>query len=446
MRTGGRLWVVLTLLLFGQVAGPSLARRANRLDLAGRPFMPDREAFIAAIAANPADDLPRLVFADWLDENGEGERAEFIRTQIRWHHATEELEKQHLNRRAAELFREHWQQWLRPFLLALDPHADTPNRYEFSNTGHTAMLAVLNAVRPERGPVSGVTHVYLSRGCVSLLGLSLLSWDERWQVSEAFRHEPPHMLQLRLHGSSDDWTRFTHPSLRRIEWLTLTAVPALNPPPSDMLLAFDDPHFAGVRNLTLYPALGADDVPIAIHTGVLARFARSPLAYRLTALSLPGVGDDGVRMLTGSNHRLRLERLELSGTLTTTAVEMLSEAGYGDTVQELRLNAAGLGSRGVAALGRGRWRKLKHLELKGNRLMLGGLRKFTSAAFLNQLVTLDLSDNLLFATSAEKVEHGLRMLSEALSPERLEHLNLSNTALSAVPDFLAERFGDRVMV
>jgi uncharacterized protein (TIGR02996 family) len=37
--------------------------------------------FLRAIVAAPDDDLPRLIFADWLDEYGEGERAEFIRVQ-----------------------------------------------------------------------------------------------------------------------------------------------------------------------------------------------------------------------------------------------------------------------------------------------------------------------------------------------------------------------------
>lgn len=44
--------------------------------------MSEREGLLAAILANPEADLPRLVYADWLDENGESERAEFIRLQI----------------------------------------------------------------------------------------------------------------------------------------------------------------------------------------------------------------------------------------------------------------------------------------------------------------------------------------------------------------------------
>ena len=39
--------------------------------------MDDRQAFLAAIAAAPwEDELPRLVFADWLDERGEHEEAD----------------------------------------------------------------------------------------------------------------------------------------------------------------------------------------------------------------------------------------------------------------------------------------------------------------------------------------------------------------------------------
>ncbi len=42
-----------------------------------------RENFIQDIIEHPEDDAPRLIFADWLDENGEPERAELIRVQIR---------------------------------------------------------------------------------------------------------------------------------------------------------------------------------------------------------------------------------------------------------------------------------------------------------------------------------------------------------------------------
>src|SRR5262245_50351185 len=41
-----------------------------------------RQAFLEDICANPEDDAPRLVFADWLDDHGEADRGEFIRAQV----------------------------------------------------------------------------------------------------------------------------------------------------------------------------------------------------------------------------------------------------------------------------------------------------------------------------------------------------------------------------
>src|SRR5581483_5764550 len=36
-----------------------------------------------AIMGAPDDDLPRLIFADWLDEHGHGDRAAYIRADCR---------------------------------------------------------------------------------------------------------------------------------------------------------------------------------------------------------------------------------------------------------------------------------------------------------------------------------------------------------------------------
>jgi uncharacterized protein (TIGR02996 family) len=44
--------------------------------------MSDEDALLSAIAAHPDKDTPRLAYADWLDEHGRHDRAEFIRAQI----------------------------------------------------------------------------------------------------------------------------------------------------------------------------------------------------------------------------------------------------------------------------------------------------------------------------------------------------------------------------
>jgi uncharacterized protein (TIGR02996 family) len=43
--------------------------------------MSDESALLAAILAHPDEDTPRLMYADWLQENGQPDRAEFIRIQ-----------------------------------------------------------------------------------------------------------------------------------------------------------------------------------------------------------------------------------------------------------------------------------------------------------------------------------------------------------------------------
>ena len=45
------------------------------------PVPTEQDALLAAILAHPAEDTPRLMYADWLDEHGEHARAEFIRVQ-----------------------------------------------------------------------------------------------------------------------------------------------------------------------------------------------------------------------------------------------------------------------------------------------------------------------------------------------------------------------------
>ncbi len=44
--------------------------------------MNDHDALLHAIGEHPEEDTPRLMFADWLDENGEPDRADFVRNQV----------------------------------------------------------------------------------------------------------------------------------------------------------------------------------------------------------------------------------------------------------------------------------------------------------------------------------------------------------------------------
>src|SRR5262245_38004900 len=46
--------------------------------------MDQEQSFLKAIYATPEDDSVRLVYTDWLEEQGQAARAEFIRVQIEY--------------------------------------------------------------------------------------------------------------------------------------------------------------------------------------------------------------------------------------------------------------------------------------------------------------------------------------------------------------------------
>lgn len=85
--------------------------------------LPEWAALLAAVRANPADDLPRLVAADWLEERGQHERAEFVRVQVERPQAPWcpyrpasgcGCRRCGLARREAELIAEHGRSWFAP--------------------------------------------------------------------------------------------------------------------------------------------------------------------------------------------------------------------------------------------------------------------------------------------------------------------------------------------
>jgi uncharacterized protein (TIGR02996 family) len=88
-----------------------------------------RAGFLADILAHPEDDTPRLVFADWLADNGEEDLGDFIRVQCelvgykrnphvsndgkvlspRWKEWAERHD--YLRRRERDLLFDHWPEW-----------------------------------------------------------------------------------------------------------------------------------------------------------------------------------------------------------------------------------------------------------------------------------------------------------------------------------------------
>src|SRR5262245_43577020 len=107
---------------------------------------PLARAFQRSIAEAPRDDLPRLIFADWLEENGQIERSEFIRLGIELAGDIAKEEREKKERRSKDLLTSLDDSWLWPIGHLLSD-AKPPARWKL-----------------ERGFVCGLTlpaHLFL---------------------------------------------------------------------------------------------------------------------------------------------------------------------------------------------------------------------------------------------------------------------------------------------
>lgn len=116
--------------------------------------------FLFAILARPADDMPRLAYADWLDERGDTALAEFVRLQCKLAalgpHATRDVDPE---RTAAERReRDLWTvvgDWYKADLPAGWTVATEQGRHRREHTGR---------------------YAFVTRGFVSVVSCPLSSW------------------------------------------------------------------------------------------------------------------------------------------------------------------------------------------------------------------------------------------------------------------------------
>lgn len=129
---------------------------------------PDWPAFLAAIVAQPDDDTVRLVAADFLEENGEGDRAAFIRIQI----ALARLESSGLGQ---SLEAGEWRKKERAFLgpVSVYPHlwaaVECPELVRMPGSGRTT--SPLAHMR-----VEGVERLTWRRGFVERVTCPAAEW------------------------------------------------------------------------------------------------------------------------------------------------------------------------------------------------------------------------------------------------------------------------------
>ena len=110
-------------------------------------------ALLRAIRDTPDDDLPRLALADWLDENGVPERAEFLRVQVELSRLPpDDPRRPALEDREHDLLAENEEYWLGDLAAA-----DGLHEWEFER-GFLTEIAATPSCMSEHGPAVFATN------------------------------------------------------------------------------------------------------------------------------------------------------------------------------------------------------------------------------------------------------------------------------------------------
>jgi uncharacterized protein (TIGR02996 family) len=284
--------------------------------------MSDEDALLAAIAAHPDEDTPRLAYADWLDEHDRPVRAEFIRVQVEIARKQETLPRVLLNRhvdlfkRNQELIDNHREELLGP--LAKLP--DTV-KVEF-HRGFISELTVdfeqLLNLQPEQ---------FLRRGPFPEITVTDVAW---WlhQV-EPFARELYWVSAIEMQ------------SARRSEPITLDRFEVAEG------FAFNGP-FDRLRSLNLEGCRTGD-----IGAGAIAGTAYFDHFPGLIDLDLSNneITDDGVEALVASPLWPRLRSLVLGGNpISDLGAETLANAAGTSRLEHLNLRFTDIGQPGHQAL------------------------------------------------------------------------------------------------
>ncbi|HSQ54623.1 MAG TPA: TIGR02996 domain-containing protein [Gemmata sp.] len=279
------------------------------------------EALLATIAAEPEEDTPRLVYADWLDEHDRHAQAEFIRVQIQV--AAVETQPRIILNRHIDLFRR--QQTL------LDNH-----REEF--LGPFAGLPKNVQCEFHRGFVSELTL-----NCEQLLTLQPDAFAQRGPLPEIKVTDVGWWLE-RL-------DRFP----RQLLWVAAIEMQSerraeasrLGPIGSGERFAFHGP-FERLRKLNLR-SCRIGDVGLAIVAGSDGTDFFPALTY--LDLSWNDLTDLGVETLVQSPLWPRLKELVLGGNLLTDqSAEVLASAAGSSRLVHLNLRSTAIGWQGHTTL------------------------------------------------------------------------------------------------
>jgi uncharacterized protein (TIGR02996 family) len=437
-----------------------------------------------AILDAPDDDVPRLVYADWLEEHGDDARAEFIRLQCRLARLdSDDPDVEALRGRQRELLSAHQASWKQSLPSRLRGAECTFRRGFVAEVRTTARQFVRGAAALRKStPLEGADLTYAQEiipalaACPHLAGLTVLrlrghyAWD-----SDSGAGVTP--ADLRLLAESG--------LLRAVRELELDRCP-LKAAGARVLTsrAFADLRVLRLRGCGLMDAASlkaltgaafwanVESLDLACNwfreDGGVGLGAWPAVRLRELDLSATGLTDDGMAALGNASFAANLRTLDFgvnsnvgsAGVVALLApgryvalrkldmdclkcggegVEALADAACLKGLETLVITNAELKDDDVEALARARhFKKLRTLNLWANHLGDGAVKALTRSKNFPALRSLTLAHNAI-------TDAGAKMLVESPLAERLVTLGLWQTKLSeAGKRLVRERFAERV--
>jgi len=340
-------------------------------------------AFLAAIADRPDDDLPRLVYADWLDENGDPARAEFIRTQIELAKLPDtDPRRPELEAREDELLTPHKSEWGLPEFRGQSQvmYRGFVERVNVSAEWLIARSRSLNASGPLRSLRVFAASRFIARLAevpglarfeeLDLTGTSFAGADDVREFFSTAKLEKLHSLVLRNSNFVEG------------EELAALADTPVAPRLKSLDVSGNRIADAGARVLAERPEFGGLETLIfradelepysCVHASGAAALADSTTLTRLRSLDLSDhyIGDAGLQRLVNSPHAERLERLGVE----YNEIGEIGSSGILEVVESSRLA------------------NLRELYFGGNRLDRIGAEALAGWPHLERMTTVDLRD------------------------------------------------------
>lgn len=394
-------------------------------------------AFLRAIAENPDEDLPRLLYADWLEEQGDAEQqaqSEFIRLQCALEVLSPADERApSMRRREQELFEQIWRALVRPLVNILGIHPsyvrspERPKNNFLTNwlgfsTGSQLVdslhargesrLKLLPLETSEEHPhpflyPASIVAIQFRRGFLD--DLTVQPWERpdssRW--SRLFDECKPRGLTL-LEG---DWLEV---------WAELPIIPRLK----KLSFIYERPQGTADAVMSLFhftdPLCLSE---LELHQApfdreLLQQFFDSWLVRQLHTLRWTAQDPDEVLVFAHQQPLTRLHTLDLSHSLChSLGVCHLASSRAFESLQVLDLSHCSVGDTGLRALARcGHFPNLRQLHLPENRLGEYSVRNLANGNGLGSLKLLNLAGNPKIDESAAYA------LAESVSLSSLETL------------------------